>query len=131
MVAIVLTATSYAHREHGQRNALYLHMVSWVMQFIGHGVAEGRSPALLDNIVGGAFYCDHLLHCVLTVLSSCVIGSIFRSSRGMLTFVQGSRTFDHVLLIRFCSSLATVKTSTRSSKTTSALRLPSSGKYGD
>ena len=64
MVAIVLTATSYAHREHGQRNALYLHIVSWVMQFIGHGVAEGRSPALLDNLLGGVFHCDHVLHCV-------------------------------------------------------------------
>ena len=59
---MVLTATSYAHREHGQQNALYLHMVSWVMQFIGHGVAEGRSPALLDNILGGAFHCDHVLY---------------------------------------------------------------------
>ncbi|KAJ1569849.1 hypothetical protein HK096_000285, partial [Nowakowskiella sp. JEL0078] len=25
---------------------------SWIMQFIGHGVYEGRAPALLDNLVG-------------------------------------------------------------------------------
>jgi len=59
MVAMVLTATSYAHREHGQRIALYLHVFSWVMQFIGHGVAEGRAPALLDNIAGGVSHRSH------------------------------------------------------------------------
>ena len=30
--------------------ALYTHIVCWVAQFIGHGVWEGRSPALLDNL---------------------------------------------------------------------------------
>lgn len=80
MVTMLLTATSFSHRDHGQRNALYLHIGSWFMQFIGHGVAEGRSPALLDNIVGGAFYCSHLLHSVLTFLSSCGPGSLLRSS---------------------------------------------------
>lgn len=124
-----MTATSYAHRDHGQRNAVYLQALSWIMQFIGHGAAEGRSPALLDNFVGGWFLCDHVLHCILTLLSSCVPGSLFRSSRGMLKFIQGSRSFDHVLLVRYCSSSATVKTSTRSSKTVSELRLPSSGRY--
>jgi len=89
MVAMLLTATSYAHREHGQRNALYLHICSWIMQFIGHGVAEGRAPALLDNIVGGAFHRSYVLHCVLTYLSSCGPGSLLRSSRGMLQVVAG------------------------------------------
>lgn len=32
-----------------------VHVVSWIMQFVGHGVYEGRKPALLDNIVQ-AFY---------------------------------------------------------------------------
>jgi uncharacterized membrane protein YGL010W len=30
--------------------ALYTHIVCWVAQFAGHGVWEGRSPALLDNL---------------------------------------------------------------------------------
>lgn len=95
MVVMVLTATSYAHREHGQRNALYLHVFSWVMQFIGHGVAEGRAPALLDNIAGGAFHRSHVLHSVLTLLSSCVFSSLLRSSRGVLKVIQCPRSFDH------------------------------------
>ncbi|KAJ5698609.1 hypothetical protein N7462_000614 [Penicillium macrosclerotiorum] len=28
-----------------------LHVMSWVLQFIGHGKFEGRAPALLDNLV--------------------------------------------------------------------------------
>jgi len=29
---------------------LALHIFSWIMQFVGHGVAEKRAPALLDNL---------------------------------------------------------------------------------
>ena len=32
-----------------------LHVVCWVAQFIGHGVFEGRKPALLDNLVQAVF----------------------------------------------------------------------------
>jgi uncharacterized membrane protein YGL010W len=35
--------------------AISLHVVSWVAQFVGHGVFEGRSPALLDNLVQALF----------------------------------------------------------------------------
>ncbi|KAL5336698.1 hypothetical protein BJX70DRAFT_400333 [Aspergillus crustosus] len=28
-----------------------IHVVSWLLQFVGHGVFEGRAPALLDNLV--------------------------------------------------------------------------------
>ncbi|MCJ1397357.1 hypothetical protein MMC11_000550 [Xylographa trunciseda] len=31
--------------------AVALHIGSWIAQFIGHGVFEGRKPALLDNLV--------------------------------------------------------------------------------
>ncbi|KAJ3090160.1 hypothetical protein HK100_007530 [Physocladia obscura] len=31
--------------------AAALHVVSWIAQFIGHGVFEKRAPALLDNLV--------------------------------------------------------------------------------
>lgn len=30
--------------------AIGLHAVGWISQFIGHGVFEGRKPALLDNL---------------------------------------------------------------------------------
>lgn len=32
-----------------------VHVVSWIAQFIGHGVFEGRAPALLDNLVQALF----------------------------------------------------------------------------
>jgi uncharacterized membrane protein YGL010W len=35
--------------------AIVLHVVSWVLQFIGHGVFEGRAPALLDNLIQAVF----------------------------------------------------------------------------
>lgn len=35
--------------------ALGVHIVSWIAQFYGHGVHEGRAPALLDNLLGGEF----------------------------------------------------------------------------
>ncbi|RFU25843.1 hypothetical protein B7463_g10496, partial [Scytalidium lignicola] len=31
--------------------AIGLQIVSWLIQFVGHGVFEGRAPALLDNLV--------------------------------------------------------------------------------
>ena len=30
--------------------ALGIHIIAWVLQFIGHGVFEGRAPALLDSL---------------------------------------------------------------------------------
>lgn len=30
-------------------------MVSWILQFVGHGKYEGRKPALLDNLVQALF----------------------------------------------------------------------------
>lgn len=35
--------------------ALGLHVFSWIAQFVGHGVFEGRAPALLDNLVQALF----------------------------------------------------------------------------
>jgi uncharacterized membrane protein YGL010W len=31
--------------------AIAVEIFSWVAQFVGHGVYEGRAPALLDNLV--------------------------------------------------------------------------------
>lgn len=35
--------------------AASVHVVSWIAQFIGHGIFEGRAPALLDNLVQALF----------------------------------------------------------------------------
>ena len=35
--------------------ALGIHVFSWVAQFVGHGIFEGRAPALLDNLVQALF----------------------------------------------------------------------------
>jgi len=34
--------------------AAWLMELSWVAQFAGHGLAEKRAPALLDDLLGGA-----------------------------------------------------------------------------
>jgi uncharacterized membrane protein YGL010W len=34
---------------------LGLQVAGWVAQFVGHGVFEGRAPALLDNLVQAFF----------------------------------------------------------------------------
>ena len=35
--------------------ALGLFVASWIAQFVGHGVYEGRAPALLDNLIQALF----------------------------------------------------------------------------
>jgi len=35
--------------------AIAIHIVSWILQFIGHGKFEGRAPALLDNLFQAIF----------------------------------------------------------------------------
>ena len=35
--------------------ALGIHIFSWLAQFVGHGIFEGRAPALLDNLVQALF----------------------------------------------------------------------------
>ncbi|KAJ4322490.1 hypothetical protein N0V94_002364 [Neodidymelliopsis sp. IMI 364377] len=35
--------------------AIGVHIVSWILQFVGHGKYEGRKPALLDNLVQALF----------------------------------------------------------------------------
>jgi uncharacterized membrane protein YGL010W len=53
MAVSLLTATAHAQRPNGIRDAIIVQAISWIAQFLGHGLAEGRAPALLDNIVGG------------------------------------------------------------------------------
>ena len=35
--------------------ALAVHITAWLAQFVGHGIFEGRAPALLDNLVQALF----------------------------------------------------------------------------
>lgn len=35
--------------------AIAIHVFSWLVQFVGHGIFEGRAPALLDNLVQAIF----------------------------------------------------------------------------
>lgn len=35
--------------------ALCIHIFSWIIQFVGHGVFEKRAPALLDSLIQGLF----------------------------------------------------------------------------
>lgn len=52
---MLLTATAFASRPDALAKAGVLHAVSWIAQFLGHGLAEKRAPALLDNLIGGTY----------------------------------------------------------------------------
>jgi len=43
--------TSSSHSHISNLAAIGVEIVAWIAQFIGHGVYEGRAPALLDNLV--------------------------------------------------------------------------------
>ncbi|KAG8218825.1 hypothetical protein J3R82DRAFT_4503 [Butyriboletus roseoflavus] len=62
MILSLLSATAYAYRPDGIRNAVIVQVVSWIAQFLGHGLAEGRAPALLDNIVGAFVLAPFFVH---------------------------------------------------------------------
>ena len=57
----ILFLSKYApiHSEYiaGEENAFWMiftaHVIGWIAQFIGHGVFEGRKPALMDNLLQG------------------------------------------------------------------------------
>lgn len=61
LAPLLLGGTAYANHltsTHGMKAnyiAIGVHIFSWVVQFIGHGVYEGRAPALLDNLVQAIF----------------------------------------------------------------------------
>ncbi|CZT17020.1 probable DUF962 domain protein [Ramularia collo-cygni] len=61
LAPLLLGATAYANHlnsEYGMKAnyiAIGVHVFSWLTQFVGHGVFEGRAPALLDNLVQAIF----------------------------------------------------------------------------
>jgi len=50
LVVMWYTATLFYHTPDAWKIALFLNVASWIAQFIGHGVFEGRKPTLLDNL---------------------------------------------------------------------------------
>jgi uncharacterized membrane protein YGL010W len=40
-----------AYRSAAITGGIAVEIVSWIAQFVGHGVYEGRAPALLDNLL--------------------------------------------------------------------------------
>lgn len=61
VVPILLGSTAYGNHlttiapSLTTKAAIGIHIVSWLAQFVGHGVFEGRAPALLDNLVQAIF----------------------------------------------------------------------------
>ncbi|KAK1231722.1 hypothetical protein PQX77_005154 [Marasmius sp. AFHP31] len=63
LVLSLLTATSFAEsRAAHLTEAATLHAICWIAQFIGHGVAEKRAPALLDNLIGAVVLAPFFVH---------------------------------------------------------------------
>ncbi|KAF5388363.1 hypothetical protein D9615_000130 [Tricholomella constricta] len=62
MVLSLLTATAYSKGAGHISKAALLHGVSWIAQFLGHGLAEKRAPALLDNLVGAVVLAPFFVH---------------------------------------------------------------------
>ena len=61
LAPLLLAGTAYskhltaAHGATANYWALGIFVASWIAQFVGHGVFEGRAPALLDNLVQAIF----------------------------------------------------------------------------
>ncbi|THH33832.1 hypothetical protein EUX98_g354 [Antrodiella citrinella] len=43
-------------------HVLGVHVACWILQFIGHGVAEKRAPALFDNLIQALFLAPFFVH---------------------------------------------------------------------
>jgi uncharacterized membrane protein YGL010W len=62
LIATLLTATALSERENYKTIAWSVHVICWIAQFIGHGAAEGRAPALLDNLLGAIVLAPFFVH---------------------------------------------------------------------
>ncbi|KAF8224807.1 DUF962-domain-containing protein [Tricholoma matsutake] len=60
----LLTAIAYSSSRNPDHvfNAALLHGASWVAQFLGHGLAEKRAPALMDNLIGAVVLAPFFVH---------------------------------------------------------------------
>lgn len=65
----VLTATAFScHQRDAMVKAGILHGICWTAQILGHGIAEKRAPALLDNLLAAIILAPFIIH--LEILSS-------------------------------------------------------------
>lgn len=61
LAPLLLGGTAYANyltSTYGMKAnyiAIVVHVAGWIAQFIGHGVYEGRAPALVDNLIQAIF----------------------------------------------------------------------------
>ncbi|KAF9534952.1 hypothetical protein CPB83DRAFT_780910 [Crepidotus variabilis] len=62
MILTLLTATAYSEKQNYQTVAWGVFIFSWIAQFAGHGFAEGRAPALLDNLLGAVVLAPFFVH---------------------------------------------------------------------
>lgn len=63
MLLTILTATAFVHNvPNSTPIAIALFTFSWIAQFAGHGLAEGRAPALLDNLMGALVLAPFFVH---------------------------------------------------------------------
>jgi hypothetical protein len=54
LITMSYTATKFLKTNpHATKIAIIIQIASWIFQFLGHGLAEKRSPKLLDNLVQG------------------------------------------------------------------------------
>ena len=53
MIITLLTATAFGKNPSHTPAIIAIHVLCWIAQFAGHGLAEKRAPALLDNLLGG------------------------------------------------------------------------------
>ncbi|TCD66841.1 hypothetical protein EIP91_000919 [Steccherinum ochraceum] len=62
-IAIILSATAVG-QNHPElfTYVLGIHVACWILQFIGHGVAEKRAPALFDNLLQAIFLAPFFVH---------------------------------------------------------------------
>lgn len=51
MISWYSASIFYYNNEHSVKYAITINIVSWILQFIGHGLFEGKKPALIDNLI--------------------------------------------------------------------------------
>ncbi|KAI0047305.1 DUF962-domain-containing protein [Auriscalpium vulgare] len=61
-VLSTLTAAAFTRADNHVQIACVVNGLSWIAQFVGHGVAEGRAPALLDNLLGAVVLAPFFVH---------------------------------------------------------------------
>jgi len=63
MALMLLSATAFLHNNpNAMQTALSLFAFGWIAQFAGHGLAEGRAPALFDNLTGALVLAPFFVH---------------------------------------------------------------------